>query len=50
MSLPLSQAAVKPQQRSFWIAVICGAVVLTIGKARAKAHLPSFRLHQRRVA
>jgi len=24
MSLPLSKAAVKPQQRSFWIAVICG--------------------------
>src|SRR6266853_221323 len=31
MSLPLSKAAVKPQERSFWIAVICGAVILTVG-------------------
>src|SRR4051794_36730836 len=31
MPVPSSEAAVEPQQRSFWIAVICGAVILTIG-------------------
>ena len=31
MSVPSSEATIKPPQRSFWIAVICGAVILTIG-------------------
>ena len=31
MSVPSPQSAPRPQQRSFWIAVICGAVILTIG-------------------
>src|SRR5437763_12541280 len=31
MAMPSSQAAAAPQPRSFWIAVICGAVILTIG-------------------
>jgi hypothetical protein len=31
MSVPSSEAADKLPQRSFWIAVICGAVILTIG-------------------
>jgi hypothetical protein len=31
MSVPASKSAPEPQQRSFWIAVICGAVILTIG-------------------
>src|SRR5499433_4270763 len=31
MSVPATRAVSAPQQRSFWIAVICGAVILTIG-------------------
>jgi hypothetical protein len=31
MPVPSSEAAANPQQRSFWIAVICGAAILTIG-------------------
>ena len=29
--MPSSEAAAKPRQRSFWVAVLCGAVILTIG-------------------
>src|SRR6266478_3716517 len=46
MSLPLSNAAVKPQQRSFWIAVICGAVILTIGIGARQ----SFGIFQKPIA
>ena len=31
MTMASSEAAARPRQRSFWIAVICGAVILTIG-------------------
>ena len=31
MTMSSSEAAARPRQRSFWIAVICGAVILTIG-------------------
>jgi MFS family permease len=46
MSLPLSKAAVEPQQRSFWIAVICGAVILTIGMGARQ----SFGIFQKPIA
>jgi MFS family permease len=46
MSLPLSKAAEKPQQRSFWIAVICGAVILTIGMGARQ----SFGIFQKPIA
>jgi hypothetical protein len=31
MSVPSSETTIKPPQQSFWIAVIYGAVILTIG-------------------
>src|SRR5260370_40897514 len=31
MSAPSFDATARPRQRSFWIPVICGAVILTIG-------------------
>src|SRR6266481_358084 len=46
MSLPLSEAAVGPQQRNFWIAVICGAVILTIGMGARQ----SFGIFQKPIA
>src|SRR6266481_4342553 len=46
MSLPLSEAAVGPQQRNFWIAVICGAVILTIGIGARQ----SFGIFQKPIA
>src|ERR1700704_2235132 len=46
MSLPLPKAAAKPQQRSFWIAVICGAVILTVGMGARQ----SFGIFQKPIA
>src|SRR5262249_5591849 len=39
-------AAAKPQERSFWIAVICGALVLTIGIGARQ----SFGIFQKPIA
>ena len=44
MSLPVSDAS--PQQRNFWIAVICGALILTIGIGARQ----SFGIFQRPIA
>src|SRR6201981_2194114 len=44
MSSP--EAAAKPRQRSFWIAVICGAVILTIGIGARQ----SFGIFQKPIA
>ena len=41
-----SEAAAKPQQRSFWVAVICGAVILTIGIGARQ----SFGIFQKPIA
>ena len=46
MSVPSSDAAAKPRQRSFWIAVICGAVILTIGIGARQ----SFGIFQKPIA
>src|SRR5271168_4209078 len=46
MSVPSFEAADKPQQRSFWIAVICGAVILTIGVGARQ----SFGIFQKPIA
>src|SRR6266702_1551420 len=46
MSLPSPPSAPKPQQRSFWIAVICGAVILTIGIGARQ----SFGIFQKPIA
>src|SRR5258706_5697977 len=46
MSVPSAQSAPKPQQRSFWIAVICGAVILTIGIGARQ----SFGIFQKPIA
>src|SRR5256885_2615033 len=46
MSVPASEAAAKPQLRSFWIAVICGAVILTIGIGARQ----SFGIFQKPIA
>ena len=46
MSVPSSEAAAKPRQRSFWIAVICGAVILTIGIGARQ----SFGIFQKPIA
>src|SRR5271167_4774982 len=46
MSVPSFEAADKPQQRSFWIAVICGAVILTIGIGARQ----SFGIFQKPIA
>ena len=46
MSMLSSEAAAKPQQRSFWIAVICGAVILTIGIGARQ----SFGIFQKPIA
>jgi cyanate permease len=46
MSLPLSKATAKPQERSFWIAVICGAVILTVGMGARQ----SFGIFQKPIA
>src|ERR1700675_2955341 len=46
MSAPSFDAAEKPQPRSFWIAVICGAVILTIGIGARQ----SFGIFQKPIA
>jgi MFS family permease len=46
MSVPASRAVPEPQQRSFWIAVICGAVILTIGSGARQ----SFGIFQKPIA
>jgi len=46
MSVPASKSAPEPQQRSFWIAVICGAVILTIGIGARQ----SFGIFQKPIA
>ena len=46
MSVPSSQAAAQPRERSFWIAVICGAVILTIGIGARQ----SFGIFQKPIA
>src|SRR5712672_1026409 len=46
MSVPSPQSAPRPQQRSFWIAVICGAVILTIGIGARQ----SFGIFQKPIA
>ncbi len=45
MSLPSSQSAPAPQ-RSFWIAVVCGAAILTIGIGARQ----SFGIFQKPIA
>src|SRR6516162_7399301 len=46
MAFPASRAVSKPRQRSFWIAVICGAVILTIGSGARQ----SFGIFQKPIA
>src|SRR5438876_8040195 len=46
MSVPSSDAAAGAQQRSFWIPVICGAVILTIGIGARQ----SFGIFQKPIA
>src|SRR6266576_3438350 len=46
MSVPSSEAAAGAQQRSFGIAVICGAVILTIGIGARQ----SFGIFQKPIA
>src|SRR6202163_3941063 len=46
MSMAASQSAAQPEQRSFWIAVICGAVILTIGIGARQ----SFGIFQKPIA
>jgi MFS family permease len=46
MAVPASRAVSERQQRSFWIAVICGAVILTIGSGARQ----SFGIFQKPIA
>src|ERR1700739_3147113 len=46
MAVPLSQAVSIPQQRSFWVPVICGAAILTIGIGARQ----SFGIFQKPIA
>ena len=46
MSVHSSEAVAKPQERSFWIAVICGALILTIGIGARQ----SFGIFQKPIA
>ena len=46
MSAPLSEVAAKPHERSFWTAVICGALILTIGIGARQ----SFGIFQKPIA
>ncbi len=46
MSVPSSEATAGAQQRSFWIPVICGAVILTIGIGARQ----SFGIFQKPIA
>jgi MFS family permease len=44
--MPLSRPPAKPRQPSFWVAVICGAVILTIGTGARQ----SFGIFQKPIA
>ena len=46
MAVPAFRAVPEPRQRSFWIAVICGAVILTIGSGARQ----SFGIFQKPIA
>ena len=46
MTAPAFRAIPEPRQRSFWIAVICGAVILTIGSGARQ----SFGIFQKPIA
>src|ERR1044072_8955660 len=46
MTISLSEASAPAPQRSFWIAVICGAVILTIGIGARQ----SFGIFQKPIA
>jgi len=46
MSASSIDVAAKPQERSFWIAVICGALILTIGIGARQ----SFGIFQKPIA
>src|SRR6516225_3769468 len=46
MPVASSQAVSMPQQRSFWIPVICGAIILTIGIGARQ----SFGIFQKPIA
>src|SRR5215475_14127222 len=46
MAVPAFRAVPEPRQRSFWIAVICGAVILTIGVGARQ----SFGIFQKPIA
>src|SRR5262245_66365960 len=46
MSASSSEVMAKPQERSFWIAVICGALILTIGIGARQ----SFGIFQKPIA
>jgi len=46
MTISSSKASAQPEQRSFWIAVICGAVILTIGIGARQ----SFGIFQKPIA
>src|SRR3954468_15961992 len=46
MSVPLSEVSAEPPPRSFWIAVICGAVILPIGMGARQ----SFGIFQKPIA
>src|SRR6195256_4199504 len=46
MSVPSPQSAPKPQLRSFWVSVICGAAILTIGIGARQ----SFGIFQKPIA
>ena len=46
MSVPVAGAISKPHPRSFWLAVICGAVILTIGSGARQ----SFGIFQKPIA
>src|SRR5204862_889910 len=46
MSVSSSEAAARAEQRSFWIPVICGAVILTIGIGARQ----SFGIFQKPIA
>ena len=46
MAVPASRPVPEPQQRSFWVAVICGAVILTIGSGARQ----SFGIFQKPIA
>src|SRR5215468_8132773 len=46
MAVPAFRSVPEPRQRSFWIAVICGAVILTIGSGARQ----SFGIFQKPIA